>query len=42
MVRGREDAEWGGEVPEVGRGAEGEEWGSAELGSVEFVIGFFT
>lgn len=42
MVCGREDAEWGGEVPAAGRGAEGEEWGSAELGSVEFVIWFFT
>lgn len=42
MVCGWEDAEWGGEVPAAGRGAEGEEWGSAELGSVEFVIWFFT
>lgn len=38
MVCGWEDGGWGGEVSEAGGGEEGEEWGSVELGSVEFVV----
>ena len=37
MVCGWEDGGWGGEVFEAGGCEEGEEWGSVEFGSVEFV-----
>lgn len=39
MVCWGQNGEWGGEVLEAGDGEEGEEWGSVELGSVEFVNG---
>lgn len=39
MVCWGEDGEWGGKVLQVGGGEEGEEWGSVEFGSVEFMRG---
>ena len=38
MVCRWENGEWGGAVFEAGHGAEGEEWGSVELGSAELVV----
>ncbi len=38
MVCWGQDGEWGGEIFEIGSREEGEEWGSVEFGSVEFVI----
>jgi len=37
VVCGRTDGDGGGEVLQVGNGAEGAEWGSVEFGSIELV-----